>query len=88
MEVIFQQIVFPFLLFSKRGQHTAELAWDIISTHSDSSGGLGAHEWIVGCASTIKIEKEKTGLDTLETMNNINIAVASQIACKSDVLDC
>ncbi|KAG5644278.1 hypothetical protein DXG03_008763 [Asterophora parasitica] len=73
---IFQRIIFPFLLFSKPRQHTADVVWDIIS--SQKSGAV--HEWLAGCADIVATEREKDVADAVEKMGNINILIASQIA--------
>ncbi|RDB23790.1 U3 small nucleolar RNA-associated protein 10 [Hypsizygus marmoreus] len=75
-ESIFHNVIFPFLLFSKPRQHTAEIVWDIISTHLQN----GAHEWLLGCALIVAAEREKTAIDGAEKMGNINITFSSQIA--------
>jgi len=78
---VFQHIVFPFLLYSKPRQHTADVVWDIISSSPHSPGNnLDIHEWISGCASIVKAEKEKASSDGTETMVRLNLALACQIA--------
>ncbi|KAF8064012.1 hypothetical protein FPV67DRAFT_198389 [Lyophyllum atratum] len=76
MDSIFQRIMFPFLLFSKPRQHTAEIVWEIIS----SQEAPAVHEWLAGCASMVVGEKAKDVADAVERMGNINVLIASQIA--------
>ncbi|KAG6857013.1 hypothetical protein H0H87_010685 [Tephrocybe sp. NHM501043] len=76
MEGVFQKIFFPFLLFSKPRQHSAEVVWEIITSQIAS----GSHEWLAGCASIVNDERAKDTADPVEKMSNINSAFSSQIA--------
>ncbi|KAG5637085.1 hypothetical protein H0H81_005818 [Sphagnurus paluster] len=76
VDAIFQQVIFPFLLFSKPRQHTAELVWEIISSQQPSS----AHEWLSGCAGIVASEREKDASDTTDRMGNMDILISAQIA--------
>ena len=82
LDDIFHRILFPFLLFSKPRQHTADVVWDIISTHLKDVDIMkaGAYEWLAGCASIVGSEKEKEGVDVVDRMSGTNMAIASQIA--------
>ena len=76
-----ERIIFPFLLYSKPRQRTADVVWDIISSFPHSPGNNpDIHEWIIGCASIVKAEKEKAGSDGIETMVRLNLALSCQIA--------
>ncbi|KAF9553866.1 hypothetical protein CPC08DRAFT_672807 [Agrocybe pediades] len=72
-EQVFHQIIFPFLLFSKPRQKTAELVWDSIDEHI---------EWIQGCAALVK-QAPAEGTDPVDHMNQVNYEVADKIAGKS-----
>ncbi|GLB44223.1 putative U3 small nucleolar RNA-associated protein 10 [Lyophyllum shimeji] len=76
MDSVFQRIMFPFLLFSKPRQHTAEVVWDIISSQKDSE----VHEWLAGCAAIVAAEQGKDVSDGVGKIGSMNILVASQIA--------
>ncbi|KAF4611649.1 hypothetical protein D9613_003824 [Agrocybe pediades] len=69
-EQVFHQIIFPFLLFSKPRQKTAELVWDSIDEHI---------EWIQGCAALVK-QAPAEGTDPVDHMNQVNYEVADKIA--------
>ncbi|KAG5718058.1 U3 small nucleolar RNA-associated protein 10, partial [Termitomyces sp. T112] len=73
---IFQRIFFPFLLFSKPRQHSAEVVWDTLSAQKS----LGDHEWLAGCTSIVAEERAKDTADTVEKMSTINTAFSSRIA--------
>ncbi|CAK5279397.1 unnamed protein product, partial [Mycena citricolor] len=47
-EDVFHQIIFPFLLFSKTRQHTAELVWEVISQNPAIR-----HELLIGCVTNM-----------------------------------
>ncbi|KAG6909155.1 hypothetical protein DXG01_001782 [Tephrocybe rancida] len=72
----FQKIVFPFLLFSKPRQHSAEVVWDIIASQKAD----GVHEWLVGCGPVVTEERAKDTTDAVEKMSNINMAFSTHIA--------
>jgi U3 small nucleolar RNA-associated protein 10 len=84
LDDIFHQIVYPFLLFSKPRQHTAEVAWDMISSYLKGIDvkKAAAYEWLTGCASIVNSEKQKEGVDPVERMSSLNMAIAAQIASK------
>ncbi|KAG6902641.1 hypothetical protein C0995_013766 [Termitomyces sp. Mi166 len=73
---VFQKVIFPFLLFSKPRQHSAEVVWDTLAAQKS----LGDHEWIVGCTSLVAEERAKETADAVEKMNTINAAFSSRIA--------
>ncbi|KAF8999772.1 hypothetical protein BDQ17DRAFT_1360346 [Cyathus striatus] len=75
-EQIFHDIIFPFLLFSKPRQHTAELVWDLVDEHVTGP----SYEWLSGCSTIVKEERSKHGSNPLEQMNAINIAFSEKIA--------
>lgn len=85
VDSVFHQILFPFMLFSKSRQHTAEVVWDVISTllqKTDSAKGA-AHEWLAGCSAIVESEKAKVDVDPIERMGTINTAIAAQISRSS-----
>ncbi|PPQ90282.1 hypothetical protein CVT25_013107 [Psilocybe cyanescens] len=73
---IFHLILFPFLLFSKPRQKTAELVWDVIKEHFPETISL---EWLNGCAQVVKSENTE-GAEVVDFMNDINFNVAEQMA--------
>ncbi|KAF8966928.1 armadillo-type protein [Flammula alnicola] len=79
-EEIFHQIFFPFLLFSKSRQKTAELVWDIFGTHLSQSVGSSITEWLAGCEAFVKAEAASEGKDSVDLMNQTNFNVAAKIA--------
>lgn len=77
---IFHRIFFPFFLFSKPRQKTAELVWDIIKEHFSEDASL---EWLTGCAQLVKLESNTEGAEAVDSMNVINFNVAERMAGKS-----
>ncbi|KAG6866337.1 hypothetical protein C0991_005804 [Blastosporella zonata] len=73
---LFQKIIFPFLLFSKPRQHSAEVVWDILA----SQQAEGGPEWLVGCTSVVADERAKVADDAVEKMSSINTTFSSHIA--------
>ncbi|KAG6868786.1 hypothetical protein C0993_010713 [Termitomyces sp. T159_Od127] len=73
---VFHRVVFPFLLFSKPRQHSAEVVWDILAAQST----LGDHDWLAGCTSIVVEERAKDAADAVEKMSTINAAFCSRIA--------
>ncbi|KAJ7756261.1 hypothetical protein B0H16DRAFT_696293 [Mycena metata] len=76
-EDVFHKVLFPFLLFSKARQHTADLVWEIIEQHAATW-----HELLDGCASLWAAEKGKEEADASERMAKLNQAIAAKIAEK------
>ncbi|KAF8626030.1 hypothetical protein AX15_005120 [Amanita polypyramis BW_CC] len=75
---VFHKLLFPFLLFSKPRQHTAETMWDIIKENmldSDAS----THELLYGCAALVSEEKAKNE-EGIQMMSRTNLGIASKIA--------
>ncbi|KAJ7456907.1 hypothetical protein FB451DRAFT_1275210 [Mycena latifolia] len=72
LEDVFHKVLFPFLLFSKTRQHTADLVWEIIEQNPATH-----YELLGGCATLWMAEKGKDGA---ERMANINQAVSSKLA--------
>lgn len=75
MEDVFHQVLFPFLLFSKTRQHTADVVWEIIEQHPALR-----HELLSGCANVWVAEKAKGEAEGTEKMANTNQAIASKLA--------
>ncbi|KAJ7146113.1 hypothetical protein C8R44DRAFT_600928 [Mycena epipterygia] len=75
MEDVYHKILFPFLLFSKARQHTADLVWEIIEQHKATH-----YELLSGCAEVWTAEKGKAEADGVEKMANINQALVSKVA--------
>jgi len=73
---LFHKIFFPFMLFSKPRQRTAETVWETISD-SEAAGGLGKYELLGGCAC---LWKETNNTNLVEKMGALNLALASKIA--------
>lgn len=84
LDDVFHQILFPLLLFSKPRQHTAEVVWDTISSvlQGVDIKKAAAYEWLAGCASIINSEKQKEGVDPVERMTSLNLAIAAQFASR------
>ncbi|KAJ7042839.1 hypothetical protein C8F04DRAFT_1251651 [Mycena alexandri] len=76
-EDVFHKVLFPFLLFSKARQHTADLVWEIIEQHPATW-----HELLDGCASLWAAEKGKEEADATERMAKLNQAIAAKVAEK------
>ncbi|KAG6836982.1 hypothetical protein H0H93_016935 [Arthromyces matolae] len=73
---VFHKVVFPFLLFSKPRQHTAEVAWNALTTQK----AIAESEWLAGCATLVTEERAKDTPDVVEKMSAINTAFSSRIA--------
>ncbi|TFK24886.1 hypothetical protein FA15DRAFT_669091 [Coprinopsis marcescibilis] len=72
-EDCFQRIFFPFLLFSKPRQHTAEMVWDSIAEKYSKT-----FELIKGVADLwLEQKSSERSIDTMVTLNNV---IASKIA--------
>jgi U3 small nucleolar RNA-associated protein 10 len=82
-EEIFHQVFFPFLLFSRPRQKTADLVWDIVITHLVQSSGSIITEWLAGCAAFIKADTVSEDVDAHDQMNQTNFNVAGKIAGRS-----
>jgi U3 small nucleolar RNA-associated protein 10 len=77
---IFHRILFPFLLFTKSRQKTAELVWDLVGDFPKATES-SALNWLDGCDALVKTEMAKTEqTDTVELMNQINFSVSSKVA--------
>ncbi|EAU87657.2 hypothetical protein CC1G_09118 [Coprinopsis cinerea okayama7 len=70
---IFERIFFPFLLFSKPRQHTAELIWDLIAEKH-----AGTFELLKGAADIWA--KQKASERGIEEMVELNSGIAEKIA--------
>ncbi|KAF7373573.1 U3 small nucleolar RNA-associated protein 10 [Mycena sanguinolenta] len=70
VEDVFHKILFPFLLFSKSRQHSADLVWELISQHPSAR-----YDLLAGCADAWVVEKgnvqEGGDGDTTERDENI-----------------
>jgi len=76
---IFHRILFPFLLFTKSRQKTAELVWDLVGDRLPTESS--AFIWLDGCVALVKAEMAETEqTDGVELMNQINFSVSSKIA--------
>ena len=81
LQMTFDRILFPFFLFSKARQHTAELFWDVISQNFGASDSAPIFELLAGCADVVKDAKAQE--ISVDSMSSINFAVAARIAGKS-----
>lgn len=79
LEEVFYRLFFPFLLYSKPRQHTADAVWDIITQHQGLKSSIWTFELLSGCGATVRAEKEKA-VESAERMNDINMAIASSFA--------
>ncbi|KDR78387.1 hypothetical protein GALMADRAFT_245550 [Galerina marginata CBS 339.88] len=77
---IFHRIFFPFLLFSKPRQKTAELIWEVVDKHFGQSSGINIIEWLAGCSALSKPESTTDVTDSLDAMNQANFNIAEKIA--------
>ncbi|ESK96722.1 u3 small nucleolar RNA-associated protein 10 [Moniliophthora roreri MCA 2997] len=80
----FHNLFFPFLLYSKPRQHTADLVWDIvIQCLSRLKGSLAVKELLKGCdearKATTDEDNEGEG-DSVEKMVRVNTLLAARIA--------
>jgi U3 small nucleolar RNA-associated protein 10 len=78
-EELVSHLLFPFLLFSKSRQHTAESVWDIVFENMEKETGK-EFEMLKGCAEIVKGERERAGDDAIEKMKYINSALSTKIA--------
>lgn len=80
-ELIFHQLIFPFLLFSKSRHKIAELVWEIIGKDLLSQPSeASVSDWLVGCAAMTKAEESSEGSDLIDCLNQININISEKIA--------
>ncbi|KAF7326662.1 U3 small nucleolar RNA-associated protein 10 [Mycena venus] len=76
IEDVFHKILFPFLLFSKARQHSADLVWEIIAQHP-----AARYELLAGCADVWVAENGKAGEgDATEKMARLNQAISGKLA--------
>ncbi|KAJ6578862.1 hypothetical protein DFH09DRAFT_980162 [Mycena vulgaris] len=75
LEDVFHKVLFPFLLFSKARQHTADLVWEIIEQHPATH-----YELLAGCAKVWMAEKAKNKEDGTERMATMNQAISLKLA--------
>jgi U3 small nucleolar RNA-associated protein 10 len=92
--MIFEQIVFPYLLFSKPRQKTASLVWEVIEATEKSTQGdltLARFELLGGCVDALRWEQAQQKKATAqgddsyqvtESLAKSNITVAGKIAGK------
>ncbi|KAF9268872.1 hypothetical protein L218DRAFT_536645 [Marasmius fiardii PR-910] len=74
----FQRFVFPFLLYSKPRQHTADLVWDTLVCYLDRAKGASPlKELLKGCDEVRKARIEE---DPIERMAKTNQYLAATIA--------
>jgi len=76
---VFLRIFFPFLLFSKPRQRTAEAVWDIIAAPKEPNHPP-SFDLLTGCAEIWRAEKAKENAMDSDTMNRLNVALASRVA--------
>ncbi|KIP06398.1 hypothetical protein PHLGIDRAFT_128310 [Phlebiopsis gigantea 11061_1 CR5-6] len=93
-EIIFQQVLFPFLLFTKPRQRTASLVWEVIeATEKSAEGGavLSRYELLGGCVEALRWEEslhqsseasasEKDSYHSTEGLAKANITIAAKLA--------
>ena len=76
-ELIFHQLIFPFLLFSKPRRKTAELVWETLGKDLSKPLEASVNDWLAGCAALTKTEEAPEGNDFL---NQINLSISTKIA--------
>jgi len=78
---IFHRILFPFLLFTKPRQKTAELVWDIIGEHLSETSSSNTLTWLLDCATLVKTQTiASDGTESVDLMNQVNFDVSAKIA--------
>jgi U3 small nucleolar RNA-associated protein 10 len=80
-ELIFHQLIFPFLLFSKPRKKTVELVWEIIGKDLSQPLGTSVTDWLAGCTALTKTEGAPEGSDPVD-LNQINLSISAKIAGK------
>lgn len=90
---IFEQVFFPFLLFSKPRQKTATIAWELIEKSEDGKAqekAISHYELLNDTVEAVRWEEGKTpegsaegSYEVTETMANVNIALAAKLAGRS-----
>ncbi|KAJ7079966.1 hypothetical protein B0H15DRAFT_1025307 [Mycena belliarum] len=76
LEDVFHRVLFPFLLFSKTRQHTADLVWEIIEQHPATH-----YELLTGCPKLWMVEKNKAKeVDGAERMAITNQVISAKLA--------
>lgn len=85
-ELVFHEVIFPLLLFTKGRQKNVEVVWEILGgldTDGRIGEGLGLR-WLEGCGGIVRAGGEgarKEGKETeVEWMNRVNFGIAGQIA--------
>jgi U3 small nucleolar RNA-associated protein 10 len=79
-ELIFHQLIFPFLLFSRPRRKTAELVWEIIGNDLFQTLGSSITDWLAGCAALVKTQEAPEGSDSVNNLNKINLSISAKIA--------
>ncbi|TFK71529.1 hypothetical protein BDN72DRAFT_432062 [Pluteus cervinus] len=87
IEKVFWGLVYPFLVYTKPRQHTAELVWDVVKELEGKLGdggleSLGPFELIKGCVTVVEEGRGDGASDQAERMVGINEAVVKLIAGK------
>ncbi|KAG7098539.1 hypothetical protein E1B28_000475 [Marasmius oreades] len=78
VEGAFHRFIFPFLLYSKPRQHTADLVWDALDHYlSRAKGPSSLKELLKGCDEVRKLHVQE---DPIERMAKINQSLAARIA--------
>ncbi|KDQ24027.1 hypothetical protein PLEOSDRAFT_1068022 [Pleurotus ostreatus PC15] len=95
-ERVFRGVVFPFVMYSKARQNTAEGVWEIVDADAKAAAGVGSKgskggrisecDWLGGCVDVWRAEKEKEKEstegrdDNVSKMAAMNLALAGKIA--------
>lgn len=85
-ELIFHQLIFPFLLFTKSRRKTTELVWEIIGENLSQSPRTSVADWLAGCTVLAKAEEALEGRDSVDGLNQINLSISAKIAGKFPLL--
>ena len=94
MGMVFQQVFFPFLLFTKPRQRTASLVWEVIEATEKSAEGtaiLSRYEILGGCVEALRWAEsqhqspeasanEKESYHSTEGLAKANITLAAKLA--------
>ncbi|KZP04633.1 hypothetical protein FIBSPDRAFT_843744, partial [Athelia psychrophila] len=86
---LFEECVFPFLLFSKGKKETARMVWELIARSEGADGAVGAYEVMRGCVGAWQwqLDKHKPAAgkgdaegNPVEWMASANMDVAARMA--------
>lgn len=83
LKKIFEELAWPFLLWSKPRQKTAAVVWEILGSDEALGGpikGLAGYELLTGCVDALKWEEQGAAGDSYEIASRVNLAIANRMA--------